>query len=442
LTTGNLPSAIAIIRLSGPCAFSIARQITLLPDGKQLTREKNFTLATIVDLKKRKIDEAIVLGFVAPHPHSGDDTVEFHCHGSRPVVRRLEQVLLECGARPAERGEFSYRALLNGKISAAELENLADIYSAREEVALGWIYARREGSLARLISSFREDLIRSQAILDTAVDFSEEYSAVTSQAILPLEKVIHECSVIIQRYQVFRRGVNVPRIVLAGRPNAGKSSLFNALLCRYRAIVHELPGTTRDVIEEDIELGERKWKLVDTAGIRPETASVESVGIALGEDFLAASTLWLLVVDSTQGIGESEFSLLEKNGAKPHLLVWNKVDRKDSKELPSVLECKKIVRVSAQDGTGITELWNELTSLANSSPTEESSPLPTAVQCQRLDQVLNLLLELRVDLKSSVPPEYLAEKNRLAIGQIESVIGEVGMDDVLDRVFGEFCIGK
>jgi tRNA modification GTPase len=441
LTTGQLPSSVAIEKISGPDAFALCEKIFLPKSGEKLTRERGVHFGVIQTPTGEKIDEGIAITFVRPNSHSGEDTVEFHCHGSLPIIQKLERVLVELGARPAERGEFSYRALLHGKTSPADLENLGDLFLAREEADLARIYSRREGSLGARIQRLREQLIRVQAILDTAVDFSEEYAEVVMTAQEPLRVTSHECSEIIQRYSSFRRGSVQPRIVLVGKPNAGKSSLFNALVGRYRAIVHEEAGTTRDVIEEDVSLAGRGWKLVDTAGIRKAEGPIEQEGLSLGEDFLSAARIWLLVVDGTRGLSEAEEQLLEKYSSVPYRIVWNKSDLAEYLDPPASMK-EMISQVSVKEGKGIADLWKKISEVADSIELRTHELLPTAVQASRLELVVEKLDRLVKDLEGGILPEYLAEQNREILSQLEGVVGEVSADDVLDRVFGEFCIGK
>lgn len=440
IASGQLPSAVVIEKLSGKSAFDIARKIFKPLSGEELEIKRSMTLGTLFDLAGKKIDDCLALCFVGPNSHTGEDSIEFHCHGSEPIVKRLEETLLQLGAVPALAGEFSYRAHLNGKISASEMEDLGDVYLAKDSADLDRIYSRKDGSLANRIQNLRQNLVKTQAILDTAVDFSEEYSDVIAQAKRPLIQTIHECSEIIQRYSRFRAGTSVPRLVIAGKPNAGKSSLFNALLGRYRAIVHEEAGTTRDVIEEDIEVRGRRWKLVDTAGYRKSTEAREKEGIELGEKFLSASSFWILVVDGAVGITAEEEGLIEKFGGRPHLIVWNKKDLSEWSMPDSKWYGSSVHPLSAKTAEGINELWDKLEDQL--SKKASTGPLPTAVECQRLERALELVKELLLRLESNELPEYLAEINREATRTIESVVGEIGTEDVLDRVFGEFCIGK
>ncbi len=436
LASGPLPSAVAIVRLSGPRALAFAEN-HFRPASGPFRRERGMFFGRFVDTQGEFVDGIVLLSFVAPHSFTGQDVIELQCHGSVAVVRRIERLALDFGARPAERGEFSWRAFQNGRLQASDLDTLGDVFLAREVGDLDRIYRRTDESMAREVEGIRGKLIRLQAILDTAVDFSEEYAHVTAAARVPIDAARTQALGMAKRFEVFGRGQTVPRLVLAGRPNAGKSSLFNALLCRYRAIVHEKAGTTRDAIEEDVELGGRRWKLVDTAGLRSAETETERLGIELGAEFLESASYWILVVDGTQGLSPSESDLLSRYGSKPHLIVWNK------KDLPGFLPPpaeETAIAVSALTGDSIQELASVLQTQA--IPSNTDGVLPTATQAKRLRQTVERLDELSRDLEKGVTPEILGEKNRQVLRGLETLVGEVGIEDILDRVFSEFCIGK
>lgn len=437
LTTGTLPSGVAILKLSGSKAFEIAQNLF-----EPFEKKAGVTFGKFKNTEGLFVDEGLLLSFLSPNSHTGEDIVEFHLHGSKAIVNAMESSIENLGGRRATPGEFSYRAFLNGKTTLEGLEDLGDLFGAQEEESLKRIYSRREGSLERKVSDLKNHLIKVQAILDTAVDFADEYSAVTQTASTPLSLVTHEVSEIIQRYSTLKSGLELPKLVIAGRPNAGKSSLFNSLLCRYRAIVHAQPGTTRDVIEEEIQLGGQKWKLVDTAGVRRTEVGAEQQGIEMGETYLSSARYWLLVVDGTLGLSEADLQLLEKYHSIPHRIVWNKMDQREWSLPKEGWLLKETTPLSAENGEGLLNLLREIEAQTKSQPLQREIPTPTRIQAIRLSEVSKKLAILQTALAQGEPPEYLAEMNRQSIQLLESVIGQVDVEDVLDRVFSEFCIGK
>lgn len=440
LTTGSLPSAVAIIKLSGERAFELASKI--FSSEAEFSKKRDMWMGKLFDEKNNFIDSVVALSFVSPHSHTGEDVVEFHCHGSVAIVERLERTLLSLGARQATRGEFSYRAFLNSKTNLEELETLGDVFKAKDQIELNAIYSRKSEALALRIANLKDKLIHLQAILDTSVDFSEEYSNVVRQANQPLTMAIHECSLTTQAYRRFEEGTHTPRIVLAGRPNAGKSSLFNALLGRYRAIVNEEAGTTRDAIEEDIYLEGKRFKLVDIAGFRKAKSVTEEEGIRLGENFLKEAAIWLLIVDGQAGLSQEEELLLERFGGKPHILLWNKKDL-SSFALPPVDKLtSQPFCLSAKTGEGIESLWNKLEQLSQTCIGNESTVLASASQVKKLERVSHSLEEIVQGLMREEAPELLAEHNRAALRELEDLIGYVDQEEILGKVFSEFCIGK
>jgi tRNA modification GTPase len=440
LTTGALPTAVAILKLSGSQAFQIAGKL-FVSNSEPFSKIRNIWFGDLNCVDGKKIDDILALSFVGPNSHSGDDTVEFHCHGSVAIVRSLEKELLFLGARPAERGEFSYRSLLNGKQTPSDLENLADLFKAVHSVDLEAIYSRRDGGLEKKVNELRERMIKLQAVLDTAVDFAEEYSAVSAQAEQQIDQLIHECSEVTQRYSRFKGSKPLPKIALVGRPNAGKSSLFNSMLGRYRAIVSAEAGTTRDVIEEQIEILGSPWMIADTAGIRSTQSAIEKQGIELGAAFLSSASIWILVVDGTQGITEDERLLLKKFDSIPHLIFWNKKDLGDWSQEPDELT-SNTVQGSVLDNEGIESFWLKLERQVEVLRLSHLGPTPTAVQSARLEGVTETLKDLKSQVAMGAPPEILAETNRKVMVKLESVVGKVEVDEILGRIFSDFCIGK
>lgn len=438
LATGAPPTAVAIVRLSGKDSFSIAAEL-FRSKGKDFGRERGLWFGALESkLLSQKIDDIVLLSFVGPHSFTGEDVIEFQCHGSLAVVTQLQEDLVRMGARPAERGEFTYRGLMNNRISPEEIDRLGDLFLSTQPADLGRLFGQFDEAVSSAVLRLRDGLITAQAMLDTAVDFSEEYSSVIHQVVSVITQVTHECSSLIRRYNAFAAGDSVPRLVLVGRPNAGKSSLFNALLCRHRALVSEEPGTTRDVIEEDLILAGRRWKLVDTAGLREVAPGLEAQGIELGENYLRSASFWIHMVDGNVGITEEERERLFPHRETPHLVVWNKKDAPGWQAPQDSVSC---LGISAKTGEGLEALWARLEEHVRGLSFEEG-PLPSATHVARLKHVERELAELAKMLGEGVPPEFIAEKNRQVLDLLVGVMAEVTTEEVLDRVFRDFCIGK
>ncbi|MCB0403207.1 MAG: tRNA modification GTPase [Bdellovibrionales bacterium] len=442
LCSGPLPSAVAIVRVSGPRALSIGREI-FRSSSFSGEFERGMYFGSFVGEGETPIDEGLLLVFPDNRSFTGEPSLEFQCHGSPAVVCSLEKRLIELAARPAQPGEFSYRAYLNQKLSPVEIENLRDLFRAQDSIDIANIYRRRDGATTALVERLRGALTGLLAVLDTAIDFSEEYAEVTQQAQEPLDLAIRECSLAIQRYARLSGTSNAPRVALVGRPNAGKSSLFNAILCRYRAIVHDEPGTTRDVLEEDFVLNGRRWRLVDTAGRHDEATGTEREGIELGDSYLKGASFWILVVDGTIGISEVERALLQRYGSKPFVIAWNKSDLPNW-NYPADLSTLPVapVRLSALHADGMDTFWAAMEAMAGASAPNARGPLPTHREYAALLEVNSRLLSLREHLDGDELPEYLSEEARVAVNLLESFVGEVDTEQVLDRIFSAFCIGK
>lgn len=392
-----------------------------------------------VDDSGKIVDEIVLLNFPAPHSLTGEHVIEIQCHGSLVVVERIEKILERIGVRRAERGEFSYRSLVNGKTTPEKLEELADLFLAREPATLDAIYSRRERTLAREIAKIRESMVRLQAILDTAVDFSDEYSSVVGAAIPLSRSILENIQLITHRYSSFRSGSAFRRLVLAGRPNAGKSSLFNGIVGHYRAIVHEKPGTTRDVIEEDLEIDGHRWKLVDTAGFREIGGQIEAEGMARGREYLASASVWALVVDGVVGLAKEDRALLSELRGRPHVVIWNKSDLPEWQKPPADVPT---VPCSTLTAGGMASALDHIRTLTAASGDGGAIALPSAQEHARLRFLEGGLLEVAQSLEQNTPPEFVAEKVRSLTANLEKTLGGISREDVLDRIFGEFCIGK
>lgn len=440
LASGALPSAVAIVKMSGPATERIARAIFRPARGPFLW-ERGLVLGTVVDEKNVPFDNGLLLAFPGPNSHTGESVVEFQLHGSVAVVTRLEETLLALGARPADRGEFSYRAFVNGRTGTDALDQLDDVYQAVRPEELDGIASRGDGSFQARLSALRDDLLRLQAVLDTAVDFSDEYAAVVHAAHRPIQAVtlaIHQLQTAVSSLGTAE---NAPEVALLGLPNAGKSSLFNALLCRRRAIVSAEPGTTRDTVEGSIVLGGRRWKLVDTAGIRDSASAVEREGIERSRALAKRASVAVLVVDGTVGATDEDRKIAALAETAP-VVFWNKRDGRGW--FPPSGEFRHAIVGAAETGDGLAALLERLSAEAVRRPSARMvTPVPSRQQKAALDRAAEAVRAMEALFSVETPvPELLGELNRQAIQALEDLLGPVDPEQVLDRVFSSFCIGK
>jgi tRNA modification GTPase len=416
LSSGSPPAALAVVRISGPLADAALETLA----GK-LPRPRHATLA---DLRWRdeRLDQALVLRFPAPHSATGEDVAEFHLHGGRAVVAAvLEALAAMDGLRPAEPGEFTRRAFENGRIDLAEAEGLADLLAAETESQRRAALAMAGGALSRQVEAWRQRLLGLAAALEAALDFSDEGEVGEAWPRGWAEEVQAlgaEMEVLLGRPPAERLRDGV-RVVIAGPPNAGKSSLLNVLTQREAAITSAVPGTTRDLIEAPISIGGLPYLLIDTAGLRDSAEEVEAIGVERGRATLASADLVLWLGDPADSPERSR-----------SILVQSKCD------LPTeTLESD--VRVSARTGEGVQDLIALMAARASALLPHEGDVAANARQRRAIASALRHLRGA-----SSNDMLLAAEALRLARVELDRVTGRAGVEDMLDTLFGRFCIGK
>jgi tRNA modification GTPase len=430
--------AIAIVRLSGPAAVAVADQLfrgktklSELPSHRQQFGE-------VVE-SDRVIDQVMIGIHRAPHSYTGEDVVEISCHGGVLVTARVYEACLQAGARAARAGEFTERAFLNGKIDLTQAEAVIDLIRAQTDLALRSATEQLEGRLGERISQLREDLISLVANLEAYIDFPEEdiepdVGAAFLARLDAIREKIEALLATADQGRIFREGV---RVVIYGATNAGKSSLLNRLLGFPRAIVSETPGTTRDTIEEVINLRGIAFRLTDTAGLRAdETDAVESEGIARTERSLANADLVLHVVDASTE-RPPHFEARAVDGRE--VLLLNKSD------LPEHHDWKgcNALRISCVAENGLADL--EETLLARVSAQRWDAPSAVAINRRHRDCLRRALVaaeEARGALVENLPPELVAVDLRGALQAVGEVVGHAEMEQILDALFATFCIGK
>jgi len=446
---------IGIVRLSGCEAIRIADSLFCSPRNVNLSSVGSRRLVYGHIVKDgRKIDEALVSVMRAPHTYTREDIVEVNCHSGIAALRTVLDMVLESGARMAQPGEFTKRAFLNGRIDLTQAEAVLDVVQAKTRESLEAAMARMQGGFSDEIVKVRDDLVRVLAHLEASIDFPEEdispfltsdAEVVARESLGGIEKLIEEswCGML------YREGVVVS---ITGKPNVGKSSLFNALLRRSRAIVTAQPGTTRDVLEEAVNIDGVSVKLCDSAGIRSSTDEVERIGREFAEQSVSEAQIVLFVLDQSEPLSSEDLMVRDrlKELDKEVIIVVNKIDLPTSIEPGSVervareLDSSHTVRTCATEKTGLGELEHAISDAIFRGRVAAPARALVARAYQRdcLKRAQRAIKTFQESALKSMPPECLAVDLRDAIDALGQIVGQVTSEDVLDRIFSEFCIGK
>ncbi len=447
--TAPATGAVGIIRLSGPHSKAIISAIWT-PSGR-LRATRKLHLGNIIDPETGvQIDLAMAVFFPKPHSLTGEDVAELQCHGGTYLMRRIVGLATRMGARLAEPGEFTRRAFLNGRIDLTEAEAIADLVEARSESALQQAISHLTGALAEKLGGLRRELISIRAHLEAEIDFSDEGIKLPSRgeiasSIGHLENDVAMLHESYARGRMMREGA---RAAIVGKPNVGKSSIMNLLLGTDRAIVTAIPGTTRDVIEDSIQVGAYPLVLQDTAGIRESVDEVEKIGIARSRRSLADADLVLAIFDASQPLSHDDVAIAHQVSDRPGLALLNKNDLPAAvapSDLRAIGVAMPILSFSAIRADGVAALKCELTrALEAISGATRGDGLAISRERHRaaLARALEALATAKHSALQSMPPEIIAVDITLAADALGEITGEVHTEDVLDAVFREFCIGK
>lgn len=440
---------IAVIRVSGRDAFDIVQKIWR---GKPLAQCASHTahLGNILQEDGSVLDQAVITLFRAPSSFTGEDTVEISVHGSRWIQREALNALMRCGARPAGPGEFSQRAFANGRMDLAQAEAVADLIAAESRAAHRLALSQMSGAFSRRLNELREQLIQFGSLLELELDFSEEdvefadRTQLINSAKETLE-IVQRLALSYKSGRAFKEGVP---IAIAGAPNVGKSTLLNRLLDSDKAIVSDIPGTTRDIIEDTREIGGILFRFIDTAGIRDTADTVERIGIERAKEHIerAAVTLWL--VDPTQPLDEQLTSITASSEGK-RFVILTKSDLSDSAVTDKILEALPdgcpvpVLPISAKTGSGIDELKASLVRMATTEHDPENELIVTnARHYEALTAGAEALQRVLTGLQTGIPTDFVAQDVREALHHLGLVTGAVTTADLLTSIFSHFCIGK
>ena len=456
--------AISVIRISGPDALTIADKVVSCRRSS-ISSAKGYTMkfGTICDGSGDIIDEVIASVFRAPHSYTGEDSVELSCHASLYIVSAVMQLLSEAGARAAEPGEFTQRAYLNGKMDLAQAEAVADVISSQNSASHRIAFSQMKGGFSNELREMRRSLLELVSLMELELDFSEEEVEFADRSRLDslLEGVIAHVSRLIDSFRLGNVIKNGVPVAIAGATNTGKSTLLNALLGEDRAIVSDIHGTTRDTIEETLNIDGILFRFIDTAGLRETSETVEKIGIERTFRKISEASIVLGMVDLTRDsetTAETIKEIISKVDfhTQKLMILLNKTDISGVNNNVSikniiVSELKNkgitskitIIPISAKTGVGISELRADLASSQRNLLAESDTTLVTNERhLQALSDARTSLLRVRSGLASGLPTDLAAQDIREAIYHIGSIVGEISTDEVLGNIFANFCIGK
>ena len=457
--------AISVIRMSGPQALEIADKVIRCRKGT-LSSAKGYTLkfGTIIDASGAVVDEVLASVFRSPHSYTGENSVEISCHASSYIVSTVMGLLYEAGARAAEPGEFTQRAYLNGKMDLAQAEAVADVIASQNAAAHRIAFKQMKGGFSSELRDMRGELLELVSLMELELDFSEEEVEFADRSRLDslLEQIIAHVSRLIDSFRLGNAIKNGIPVAIAGATNTGKSTLLNALLGEDRAIVSDVHGTTRDTIEETLNIDGVLFRFIDTAGLRETDEVVEQIGIQRTFKKISEASIILGMIDLTrdfESTRETIRSIIEKVYFSCQKLIFllNKTDISDVRAntdttdfIISELENKGVARtntaiipISAKTGSGVGNLRTHLADSQRDLLADSDTTLVTNQRhIQALTDARTSLLRVRSGLAAGLPTDLAAQDIREAIYHLGSIVGEISSDEVLGNIFRNFCIGK
>ncbi|HOO90557.1 MAG TPA: tRNA uridine-5-carboxymethylaminomethyl(34) synthesis GTPase MnmE [Syntrophales bacterium] len=438
---------IGIIRISGDNAEDIGRTLfSRIPGGGFESHRLYY--GNITDPESGDaVDEVMLVLMRAPRSYTCEDVVEIQCHGGYLIVQNILHLVLRAGARLAEPGEFTKRAFLNGRIDLLQAEAIIELIRGKTEAAVALAQHQREGILSRRIEVVKEGIISSLAYIEAYLDFPEE--EIELPGIRQIEKSVRESLNLLEELlkgfkqgRVLREGVSV---LIVGKPNVGKSSLLNTLLKEKRAIVTSIPGTTRDIIEEVVNINGLPVTLLDTAGIRDAGDEIEQEGMKLTMEKIPLADMILFVVDLSREYNNEDKLIYEAVYHKPFLVVANKSDLSEVLRLPDHFDRNSVIRISARDGEGIESLRDAIYSRFIQGEALDGRDFTALSQARHADALVRAKTSLSLFLENfaaEMPLEIVAIDIREALRALGEITGETTPDDILDQIFTRFCIGK
>lgn len=450
IATAMAPSGIGIVRISGPEAVAVADRLYRgKKKEKKLADMKSHTIhyGWIVE-KEQVLDEVLVMLMRGSHSYTGEDTVEIDCHGGVLAVKRVLEAVLHAGARIADPGEFTKRAFLNGRIDLSQAEAVMDVISAKSEYALQSSVSQLQGSVRRAVKEIREKLLYEIAFIESALDdpehisldgYPEKLEGIVQEEKRKIEKLLKSAD----DGKMLQEGI---KTVILGKPNAGKSSLLNLLVGEEKAIVTDIAGTTRDVLEEQISLGGISLRMLDTAGIRSTADRVEQIGVERAKEHAKNADLLLYVVDASVPLDENDGQIMELLKGRKTILLLNKSDLETviSKEELTARIDAPVLNISAREETGLAELEaliKEMFFQGEISFNDEVY-ITNMRQKRALEEALESLKLVENSIAMGMPEDFFSIDLMNAYERLGSIIGEAVGEDLVNEIFSKFCTGK
>ena len=448
--TAMSSSGIGIIRISGEEAFSIMKKIFRpYRKEKDMSAQPSYTVHYgTVEEGEEILDEVLVLLMRGPHSYTAEDTVEVDCHGGRLVMQRILDLVIKNGARPAEPGEFTKRAFLNGRIDLSQAEAVMDLIQSRNRMALKSSVSQLQGSVRQQIEKLRSQILYETAFLEAALDDPEHISldGYSEELLKKVEVICGEIEKLLKSSEsgrILKEGI---KTVILGKPNAGKSSLLNVLLGEERAIVTEIEGTTRDVLEEQLQLGDLSLLLLDTAGIRSTEDIVEQIGVDRARKQAEDADLILYVADSSRPLNESDEEILSLLEGKKSLVLLNKSDLEPvvTPEIMRERTKHKVLLISAKEEQGIRELEEEIRSLFFQGEVDFNDEIliTNARHKAALQDARASLSMVKESIQNGMPEDFYTIDLTDAYQALGRILGEEMGEDLINEIFGKFCMGK
>lgn len=449
ISTAIGEAGIAIVRMSGDDSVNIIDEIFVSASGKKMAEAENrkFLYGHIADGDKL-IDEVLVVKMKGPHSYTAEDIVEIHCHGGVVSVKRILNLILSKGARLAEKGEFTKRGFLNGRIDLTQAEAVIDMIKAKTDISFDMGLNQLSGALSEVLNKLKDELVSMQALIVANIDFPDEdiEDAAYHDLMERSDKILEKMDNLLdnsKNSRLLRDGINT---VILGKPNVGKSSLLNGLLKYDRAIVTDIAGTTRDIIEDYINLDGVLLKITDTAGIRETDDEVEKIGVNIAREKLKEADLVIAIFDISRDLDKDDEEILNLIKDKKHITILNKddLDQKISDEEIEKYFKDDYLRLSVMENESVKKIENLIIDLFFDGELQISSDsiLSNIRHINALKEAKKALLEVNESLKEKVFLDLIEVDLENVIGHISEITGTITTEDILDRVFSDFCIGK